>query len=302
MGGTEADRFLNCVMRRSESDSLFRVGVVLAVSMLCPLFVAFVLYSWYEDQQSDMELGVGLISWTVIFYVLYLEVRGIALHRMRDAEWMGSLAAYARSRGRGTEEMDGFLGSSGVSDSGRALAVSRAAFIFLFAFNVFLALWMRASGIDEGSSSLISGLMPSLMVVELSVTAAYLFKAVVSHDSLQSEFTSLFVDAMGEDLGLREPMRTSFTGSRVRLWPHAVLLIVTLGLYSTFFNLLVVHKMNVHLTSQWAYEEGLVAAMAEAEGASGVRKGEAVALSGAKAFLDLLQRGGAYACFTPIFI
>jgi hypothetical protein len=286
---TEADRFLNCVMRRSESDSLFRIGVVLAVTVLCPLFVILICYGWSEEITISMEIGIGLLTWTILFYTLYLEVKSVNLHRIRDAEWIGALASYARSCGHGSDEMDGFLESKGMANSGRAMKASKAAFLLLLAFNIFLVLTMRLATIGEEDSELIVDVMPAVMVVELSVTAAYLFKTVVSHDSVQNEFTSLFVEAMGDVLDVHEPMRTSLTGSRVRLWPHAVLLVVTLGLYSTFFNLLAVCKMNIHVTTQWSYENRLVAAIAKAEGASGIEKDVAGSPKGVKALIDIIQ-------------
>ena len=289
MDATEADRFLNCVLRRSESDSLFRIGVVLAVTLLCPLFVTLVYYDWFEEVPSNTDMGIGLLAWTVMFYTLYLEVKGMNMHRLRDMEWIGALASYAWSCGRGSEEMDGFLESKGMTNTGRAVKASKAAFLSLFAFNVFLVLLLRLVDIGEGHSEVITNVMPAVMVVELSVTAAYLFKTVALHDSVQNEFTSLFVEAMGDRLEVVEPMRTSLTGSRVRLWPHVVLLVVTLGLYSTVFNLLAVRKMNIHITTQWAYENGLVTAIAKAEGASRVEKDEAGSPKGAKALLDLVQ-------------
>jgi hypothetical protein len=289
MDVTEADRFLNCVMRRSESDSLFRIGVVLSVTLICPIFVTVIYYEWFDDIPYNAEVAIGLAGWTILFYTIYLEVKGMNLHRIRDTEWIGALASYARSRGRGSEEMDRFLESKGMANTGRAMKASKAAFLLMFAFNLFLILLMRLSGIDEAQSDLIVNVIPSVMVVELVVTAVYIFKAVASHDSIQNEFTALFVEAMGDVLDVHEPMRTSLTGSRVRLWPHAILLVVTLGAYSTVFNLLAVRKMNIHVTTQWSYENRLVAAIAKAEGASRVEKDEAEGPKGVKALIDLIQ-------------
>ncbi|MBR4226588.1 MAG: hypothetical protein IKR86_07475 [Candidatus Methanomethylophilaceae archaeon] len=289
MDVTEADRFLNCVMRRSESDSLFRIGVVLSVTLLCPVFVIVIYYEWFDVIPKDAEIALGLAWWTIMFYTIYLEVKGMNLHRIRDTEWADALTSYARSRGRGSEDMDRFLESKGMANTDRAMKASKAAFLLMFAFNISLIFLMRLSGIDEVQGDLIVNVIPSLMIVELAVTAAYIFKVVASHDSIQNEFTVLFVEAMGDVLDVHDPMRTSLTGSRVRLWPHVVLLVVTLGMYATVFNLLAVHKMNIHVTTQWSYENRLVAAIAKAEGASRVEKDEAEGPKGVKALIDLIQ-------------
>ena len=287
MGRHEADAFLNCVMRRSESDSLFRTWVVLAIAPLAPLATAFLLMNLEGESAKDMTLGIGLLSWTVTFYVLYLEVRGLNLHRRRDAEWMGALTAYARSYGRGSEEMDGFSGSSGRA-SDRSMAAFRAAFIVFLALNVSLVLWVRMTRVDVALEEAARALMPLAMAVEMSVAATYIFKTVLSHDSVQSRFTSLFVDEMGGTLGFRKPLRTSLTMSRI--WPHVLLVVATFGLYSIVFNLVAVRKMNVHLTAQWAYEESLLAAIAKAEGATLVRRTGAQDRDTFRTLMDIVRR------------
>ena len=289
MDVTEADRFLNCVMRRSESDSLFRIGVILSVTLLCPILVALIYYDLFDDIPDNAEVAIGLSGWTILFYTIYLEVKGMNLHRIRDMGWISALASYARSRGCGSEEMDRFLESRGMANTGRAMKASKATFLLMFAFNSSLILLMRLSGLNVDQGDLIVNVISVAMVVELAATAAYIIKTLASHDSIQNEFTALFAEAMGDVLDVHEPMRTSLTGSRVRLWPHAILLVVTMGLYATVFNLLAVRKMNIHVTTQWSYENRLVVAIAKAEGASRVEKDEAGSPKGVEAFLDLIQ-------------
>ncbi len=288
MGKSEADDFLNCVMKRTESDSLFRVGLVLAITILSLFVTIFVLYTAYGDIVSDLILGFSLLSWSVTFYVLYLEIRGINLHRRRDAEWMAALAAYARSRGRGTDEMDAFPESSGSTDYGRSMTASKLTFLSMFAFNVFLAMWVRTLKLDAELENDILSMAPLLLVLEISGTAVYIYRTILDHDSVQSRFTSLFADNMGEELGIAGPLNTGLRGSRV--WPHVLAIIITLGLYSTFYNLVAVRKMNIHLTAQWAYEENLITAIAKAEGASGIRKNETKDQSTIRTLIDIATR------------
>ena len=267
-----ADRFLNCVIKRSDFDSLFRVGAILMLMVLVPLTVIFIMLQILVAGSGLMDTGVTLVAWTAVLYILYLEVKGLNSHCSRDAEWMASLAAYARSRGRGTDELDSLAESASAAGTGRIMQATKYTFIAFAVANTSMAVF--TSDLDIGSlpHTVLSWAATAMIAVELVLTSIYILKTVSKHDSEQCAFTSLFVEDMGDVLGFDSPMVTDVTKSKSDLLPHILLLAVTLGIYSLFFNLFVVHRMNLHISCQWAYEEDLLEAMAKAEGATDVRR------------------------------
>lgn len=267
-----ADRFLNCVIKRSDSDSLFRVGAILMLIVLAPLAVVFIMFQILIPGSGLMDTGVTLVAWTAVLYVLYLEVKGLNSHCARDSEWMSSLAAYARSCGRGTDEMDSLAGSASVAGTGRMMQATKYTFIAFAVTNTSVAALTSSYDVGSLTHTVLSWAATAMIVAELVLTSAYILRTASKHDSEQCAFTSMFVEDMGDVLGFKSPMVTDVTKAKSDLPPHILLLAVTLGIYSLFFNLFVVHRMNLHVSCQWAYEEGLLEAIAKAEGATDVRR------------------------------
>ena len=267
-----ADRFLNCVIKRSDSDSLFRVGAILMLIVLAPLVVIFVMFQILISGSGLMDTGVTLVAWTAVLCVLYLEVKGLNSHCARDSEWMSSLAAYARSRGRGTDEMDSRAESASVAGTGRIMQATKYTFIAFAVANTAMAAFTSSHDIGSSTHAALSWAATAMIAAELVLTSVYILRTVSKHDSEQCSFTSMFVEDMGDVIGFKSPMVTDVTKAKSDLLPHIQLLAVTLGVYSLFFNLYVVHRMNLHVSCQWAYEEGLLEAIAKAEGAVDVRR------------------------------
>jgi hypothetical protein len=219
-----------------------------------------------------MDTGVTLVAWTAGLYVLYLEGRGLNSHCSRDSEWMSSLAAYARSRGRGTDEMDSLAESASVAGTGRIMQATKYTFIAFAVANTSLAAFTSSQDVGSFTHTILSWAATAMIAAELVLTSAYILRTVSKHDSEQCAFTSMFVEDMGDALGFKSPMVTDVTKAKSDLLPHVLLLAFTLGIYSLFFNLYIVHRMNLHVSCQWAYEEGLLEAIAKAEGATDVRR------------------------------
>ena len=287
MSANAADRFLNCVMKRSDSDSLFRIGAFLMITILAPAIAFVVMHEFLGSGSSIADTGVELVAWTAILYALYLEVKGLNLHLARDAEWADSLASYARFRGRGSDEIDSLAGSMRDAGNGRAMQVTKYTFLAMAVVNIAAAVLTGNRDIGVTSQSILTWAALILTVVEMAFTSAYILETITKHNFQQCKLTSLFVESMGGIINIGE-MSTGAAKEKIDLLPHIILLMITLGVYSLFFNLFVLHRMNNHISCQWEYEERLLEEIAKAEGATDVRRIE-VERKKVKAILGIFQ-------------
>ncbi len=277
---SNADRFLNCVMKRSEHDALFRIVAVLLIMVLIPVLSMETTlgiiedYEEIEDMKDQLILGTIAIAWTIVLFIQYLEVKSLSSHRIRDMEWMESLMEYSRSRGNDVSRMEALLESDRMGLPKKALLATKATFAVMATLNFDIILLFNNGWIEGGYDVQISIATSMLIFLEMTLVSLHIDRTTVEHDEIQHEFTAMFVESMGGDLADIGPMTTPVTERRLKIWFHLLLTAATAGVYSVAFNLLTLHRTNLHVSTQWAYEERLVAAIGRLEGATRVERVE----------------------------
>ena len=94
------------------------------------------------------------------------------------------------------------------------------------------------------------------ILINLCITDIYVIHMMGTIDSIQIGFMHAFCDLFVNEQPVLEEM---VTGIKIHsLWPHVLLMALTVGLYSMFFSLWSTHIMNVHIRKQWVYEESVI--------------------------------------------
>lgn len=276
MANKYAESFLNCVLKRNESDNIMRLGALLMVVAVTPVVVigAMIIQIWFYDMIEALDfndfVGVMLITSTIAaFYMLFM-VTSAHKHYLRDKRWMEALSGYAASYGRDTAEMDAVASQFDDAWISRIRKGFMYYFLIILVANVLQSILLFASVMEMTLSMEVVGWLFLIVNIELVIASLYLFIFVRKHDGLQCEFTSLFCESMKEELPDAVPMDTRIKNRM--LWLHIILTIVTLGLYAFIFSLWVLHTMNLHIARQWTYEERLLKLIMARENATGIRK------------------------------
>ena len=278
-----AERFLNCVMHRSQSDAVVLVAVILLVVLGTPSQLFYTIYSFYSYTEQSFDLidlyTMILFMGIIATFVLYKMVKSLTDHHARDVEWTGSLTEYAESCGKDVTELRA-IGSEISAVTGiAATKTAQLCFIVVFFFNMSLAIFYAMSfEYHEDVIYTSEVILLTLIQVDLCLSTLYVYHCFSKLDALQCRFTEAFSEIMSEG----DRLKTLSTGIRQhKLWIHAALMIVTLGIYALPFMLWTVHTQNVHILSQWDYETDLLHWMGVRDGAKGIEavptKGEASA-------------------------
>ena len=284
-----ADRFLNCVLNRSEKDLVLKILVLMLIVLGTP---AYMLYGMIKFQIQaeyvytlDMYYTIVLLMGIVAVFLIFNMISALIRHHERDVEWMSSLIEYANHFGKDVSALvdirDEFLGLT----SRKYLRMAFWLFVAVTVADTVQMMYYAFYYMEE-DVAIASEMMTALVIlVSLSISNGYVYYTMWRVDTLQCSFTEVFAEMMSEEEHILQPMERRC--KEPRLWIHVVLMIATLGIYTQVFALMTVHKMNLHIKGQWRYERSVLEWMGRKDGAVGVEKVEKVHPGG---FLNQLKR------------
>lgn len=271
------DDFVDCVIRRSETDSVpstyLVVLVIIVPLMLAQVFIASgltALVDWFDGNEYEVVYYMSLYAeCCIVSFVLFVLTRRSSSHLARDIVWMDSLIGYAESKGADTSALRSIRDDA---SKGRWTAkgwVGTAFWLTVTAYTVIQGfILFYGTGSDDGR-----GLMP-FVYVYLLVMAQFVFTLGTTagfpyrHDQLQCEFSREFsarAAGFGLEVDAIEP-----SVSKARWIVHIVLFATTLGVYSVVILLLANRRTNTHIRSQWGYESRVMISMIRHEDGVGI--------------------------------
>ena len=271
------DDFVDCVIRRSETDSVpstyLIVLVIIVPLILAQAFIASgltALSDWFEGNEYEVVYYMSLYAeCCIVSFVLFVLTRRSSSHLARDIVWMDSLIGYAESKGADASTLRDIRDEA---SRGRWTAkgwVGTAFWLAVTAYTVIQGfILFYGTGPEDGR-----GLVP-FVYVYLLVMAQFVFTLGTTagfpyrHDQLQCEFSREFSERTA-GFGLEvDAMKPSVRKAR---WiVHIVLFAVTLGVYSVVILLLANRRTNTHIRSQWGYESRVMISMIRHEDGVGI--------------------------------
>lgn len=285
-----ADAFVDCVVHRGDRDMMLKPSLFIA-GLFIPVVVgtaaAFAVL-WldsanggqtfpgerYRECVTAMLLTAFTAEAALSSFMLYCVARRNRNHLKRDAEWMDALSDFVDFHGGDSASMRRTaLGSRSII--GRAVTdLSMAVWIVLTLALVALGIGIfrtcDSAGLDGVTAAVLVMAVPVMLILlaQFAITVGSVFMFPSNHDAVQARFTEEFSErcaGFGLEVG---GMR--HTVHRRDIWPHLVLFVVTLGLYSFVYLFISCREMNRHLTEQWDYEEMLMRRIVEFEGGIGI--------------------------------
>ena len=267
-----ADAFLDCIMKRSRYDTMMHMGMIILVMVVTPIIILGFIHTqdYLDTREISGIIGAQLLENLIFNFIIFSIVLALYKHHCRDILWMNALAGYAESYGHDVSELRGIIRE--FDDRGIRLVVKvfRIYIIALTVLTVIQGVAVSVKGLDIDTCVHIVEMLALLMLILLCISTGYQFKKLRKYDSLQRRFERLFCSMMSKELHGITPNAGRIWAKWV--WPHVILMIVTVGLYSLPFSLYVVHTMNVHITTQHRFEGRLMVAIMEKEGATGIRR------------------------------
>ncbi len=283
------DRFLTCVVRRSERDSIIRIGALILIMIVVPVFailltldLLWVYNRFIADPTDVIELpnfiiehmddfvGAHLMEYTIGTFILYLVFNTYLNHCKRDHEWMESLIEYVDSYGRDTSVMRRIRNEADVSRTRNVTKGFLIWFIIVLLLCMMQALFISLRDMQPDLAVMVINILILVTILQLSFTSIYIYIHIFRHTKLQHEFTESFKEQMSEEFPKLETIGE--LKQQAKLWQFVLLMVVTLGFYSIISALWSIHLMNDHIRDEWEYEEMLLRSMAAHEGAIGVEK------------------------------
>lgn len=272
-----ADTFVDCVVRRTQWDTVMKPGIVVA-TMIVPAVLALAIYAIEfsgSDVPSNGVLAGVITAFAVEGCLIGFMINSLASrtssHLERDMIWTSSLVGYARSKGADVTHLQELA-----DDMHRRIRKPvKYLSLVLWGFSVLylMALVFYFAGHDgDDFGDIVYQLITIsyiLLLVQFLLTTGSTYGFPYSHERSQVRFTEEFSARMHE-VGIDvEPMRPQVGRT---YWPICIVLfVITLGLFSIVMFLLSCRNMAVHLRNQSAYEEELMGRIIRIEGGSGVR-------------------------------
>lgn len=271
------DDFVDCVIRRSETDSVpstyLVVLVIIVPLILAQAFIASgvtALGDWFDGNEYEVVYYVSLYAeCCIVSFVLFVLTRRSSSHLARDIVWMDSLIGYTESKGADASTLRGIRDEA---SRGRWTAkgwVGTAFWLAVTAYTIIQGfILFYGTGPEDGR-----GLVP-FVYVYLLVMAQFVFTLGTTagfpyrHDRLQCEFSREFSEraaGFGLEIDAMEP-----SVRKARWIIHIVLFAVTLGVYSVVILLLANRRTNTHIRSQWGYESRVMISMIRHEDGVGI--------------------------------
>ena len=254
MGIAGADRFLNCVLHRSDRDVLLSFAVMLIAVIGVPGLIIWQVVLMYIDNDfmphSILEFYIYILfmSMLIAFFAFWLT---FALHRHheRDVEWTASLAEYAEGQGKNTIAMEALSEEMETAMNRKFFWIALALFVIFVVSNVLQGIFYFF--MSDELALILENFTIAYIAICMSLTDLYVMDRIQKMDSIQSRFSQAFSDSMVDEVPVLGSMNER---KHQRLWPHAILMVVTLGLYGLIYLIWVVHTMNGHIKKQWVYE------------------------------------------------
>ena len=273
------DAFADCVVRRTDHDTVMKPGVVVA-TMVVPAVLALLMVTVVMDANvgtvfTEDGVRAGIVTalvteCCVIGFMLYVLAGRTASHQKRDVVWTDSLVGYARSKGADVGELEKLAGK--VRSRGRGPL--RAVCFVLWAFSAVLLLAMAfyfgfLTGDIDDRIFLLAGVEYILLVLQFLIGTGATYGFPYAHEKAQIRFTEE-LSARLKDRGVSVDSMKPLVGK-----PHWVisilLFILTMGLFSVVLFLFACRNMNLHIRNQQEYEDSLLETIIKAEGGNGVR-------------------------------
>ena len=279
MANSYADDFLTCVMKRTDSDVVLRIGSVLLLMFGVPILMFVMIFTLVPMEETGVEVleylleifAPGLILFSAILeaFITYMMINAYYMHHVRDIVWMKALAGYASSYGKDVSELESINSTFSSNKSETIRKVAIVYFLFVLLSHTAMAIMISTKTIDGQLATDVSYATSLVMLLETCLGSAYVFACIRKDDNLQCDFTSKWAALMANEMPEAEAMVTRI--QLRRLWPHLILMLVTAGIYSLFFSLWTIHTVNLHISRQNTYEESVIRWIMDKEGAKGIQ-------------------------------
>lgn len=288
-----ADQFADCVVRRTEYDTVMKPGILL-LTIALPALLALAAVTLVIDAnlgtnftEEGVRAGILVALMTeccIVGFLLYVLSGRTQRHQARDDVWTDALIGYARSKGADTAEMEKL--ASRMHRRGRSPLRAVAMVLWGFSVLFLLALGIYMGLLTEPMDRMVyvfGAVSYVLLILQflLSTGATYGFPR--GHEKRQIEFTEEFSARM-RDVGIEMPAMKLLVG-KAHWVVCIVLFVVTLGLFSVVMFLLACRNMNLHIHNQWRYEEDVLKRIMRLEGGKSVRPVEGSRMGRAQSFL-----------------
>lgn len=277
-----ADAFADCVVRRTEYDTVMKPGLVV-MTMVVPALIALAMVTVIMDANvgtvfTEDGVRAGIVTalvteCCVVGFMLYVLSGRTSSHQRRDDIWARSLIGYAGSKGADTGELERLADRMHAKGRSPLRVIS----LVLWGFSLVLLLAMvfyfgLLTGSIDRRIYVLAGAAYVLLILEFLLSTGATYGFPYAHEKAQIAFTEKLSSVL-EGRGVRiEPMRPLVGKPH---WVIAILLfIVTLGLFTAVLFLFACRNMNIHIRNQHEYEDELLRIIIDAEGGSGVRPAE----------------------------
>ena len=282
MGSPSADKFLTCVLKRSENDAIVRVGALILIMLVVPVMAVlltldalWIFNTYFADPTEVIELpnfildhmddfvGAHMMEYTIGTFILFFLMKAFYDHCKRDHMWMDALIGYAEENGRDASKLKSIKGEMKIGRADRIYKVYGVWFVVVGLCCVFQALFISMRDLEPHTAvAIINGLI-FVMIAQLSYTTGFLIYFINIYDEVQVRFTEEYQSLMSDllpDLGVMVD-----NIKEIKMAPYMVITILTLGLLSLFSMFWAVHTLNIHIKNQWDYEEKLMRIIAKRE-------------------------------------
>ena len=274
MSNESADAFLDCIMKRPRYDTMIHMGTVFLIVGVAPVVIMWFINSSHTAGTYEMIgiVGAHMLENLLFNFIIFSIVLALYKHHLRDILWMDALTGYARSYRHDVSKLESIMLEFDDRSIDKAIKLMRIYIAALIAVTILQAVFVSVHEMDINTCIRIMIAYMLMMLVMLCISTCYQFKKLRRYDRLQHRFENAFYSMMkGELKDISPNAKRIWTRY---LWPHVIVMILTVGLYSLLFCFFVVHCMNVHLTTQHRYEGRLMRAIMNKEGAVGVRSVE----------------------------
>ena len=287
MGKQSADRFLTCVLKRPDNDLVIRIGAILMIMLIVPMIAllltidsVWVYNTYIVDSSKTVDLltfffnhmddiaGAHLFEYCIGVFLMYMIMNTFMGHLRRDIVWMDSLIEYAEDYGHETDRLKEMREDMMVGHSERYTKFFLVWFVVVAVVCVLQCVFISMKDMEPHAAVMVVNILIFEVIVQMSFTTVYLYKYVQNCDMRQCEFTEEFVRLMKDDIPDACPMKTNMKYGSVRTVMFATIL--TLGMLSVFGIMYAIHRLNIHICTQWSYEEDLLKTIGLKEGANSI--------------------------------
>ena len=144
-----AERFLNCVIKRNESDLFVSVTVLVLVILGSPSYIILSMLRFQIETGYYYDIGhyytVILFMTMAAAFILFMIARSLNMHVIRDIDWMDSLTEYAESKGKDTGPLSGIGSGITASKTESCYFITVILAVVFLLLNTILAIWYAIS-------------------------------------------------------------------------------------------------------------------------------------------------------------